>query len=184
MTLILPFSNYSLQRASVADAAARCDYQWRNRERLRPWEPLRDEAYYTISGVVARCLEQERQMALGNALYFVIKRRDDGAMAGECGFTNIVRGPFQACYLGFSLDGREEGRGLMQAALQIAIAQVFQSLRLHRIMANYRPENTRSGALLSRLGFVKEGYARRYLKINGVWQDHVLTARTNEDEPD
>jgi ribosomal-protein-alanine N-acetyltransferase len=44
-------------------------------------------------------------------------------------------------------------------------------------MANYMPRNDRSGRLLGRLGFEKEGYAKRYLKIEGLWEDHVLTAK-------
>ncbi|MNW20600.1 ribosomal-protein-S5-alanine N-acetyltransferase [compost metagenome] len=60
-----------------------------------------------------------------------------------------------------------------------AIAHVFQNMKLHRIMANYRPENARSARLLSRLGFQREGEARSYLQINGAWCDHVLTALIN-----
>lgn len=55
----------------------------------------------------------------------------------------------------------------------------FGTLRLHRIMANYLPHNTRSGAVLSRLGFKREGYAEAYLFINGKWQDHILTPLVN-----
>jgi ribosomal-protein-alanine N-acetyltransferase len=81
--------------------------------------------------------------------------------------------------LGFSIGGRYEGRGLMGEALGAAIEHVFNEYRLHRIMANHRPENLRSGNLLARLGFEREGLARAYLKINGEWADHVLTSRIN-----
>ncbi|WP_226383430.1 GNAT family N-acetyltransferase [Burkholderia mayonis] len=101
-------------------------------------------------------------------------------LSGVCHFTNIVRGPFQACHLGFSGDGALQGRGLMRAGLRVAIEHVlFGVLRLHRIMANYRPENGRSGRLLARLGFESEGFARRYLQIKGRWTDHVLTSLIN-----
>jgi ribosomal-protein-alanine N-acetyltransferase len=103
-----------------------------------------------------------------------------GAVLGRANFNNIVRGSFHACYLGYDLDKRAEGHGLMQEALSAAIAHVFgPPLRLHRIMANYLPHNQRSGALLRRLGFVPEGYARDYLFIDGAWRDHVMTALTN-----
>ena len=52
----------------------------------------------------------------------------------------------------------------------------FDELGLNRVMAGYLPHNERSATLLLRLGFEKEGYARRYLKINGKWEDHILTA--------
>jgi len=102
-----------------------------------------------------------------------------GPVMGTANFTQIVRGSFQACYLGYDLDKRAEGRGLMQEGLEAAIAHVFGPLRLHRIMANHLPYNQRSGALLRRLGFIPEGYARDYLFIDGAWRDHVMTALTN-----
>ena len=66
----------------------------------------------------------------------------------------------------------------MSEALRAATAWIFGELRLHRIMANYRPENARSGRVLERLGFVREGFAKDYLFIDGAWTDHVLTALT------
>jgi starch phosphorylase len=68
---------------------------------------------------------------------------------------------------------------LMQEALEAAIAYMFETQNLHRIMANYIPGNERSARLLERLGFEREGYAKAYLNIAGRWQDHVLTARVN-----
>lgn len=94
--------------------------------------------------------------------------------------TNIVRGPAQFCYLGYSVDYRHEGQGLMREGLAASISFGFTELNLHRIMANYRPDNVRSARLLERLGFVVEGYARKYLYLNGSWCDHVLTSVTNE----
>jgi ribosomal-protein-alanine N-acetyltransferase len=69
----------------------------------------------------------------------------------------------------------------MFEALQASIAYMFHEQDLHRIMANHVPENVRSAALLQRLGFEREGYAREYLKINGIWRDHVLTALVKPD---
>ena len=102
-------------------------------------------------------------------------------VVGTCNFTQIHGGAFRACVLGYQVARRHEGRGLMQEGLREAIGYAFRELRLHRIMANYRPENARSGRLLERLGFVKEGYAREYLYIDGAWRDHILTSRTNRD---
>ena len=67
----------------------------------------------------------------------------------------------------------------MTEALSAAIPFVFETIGMHRIMANYMPANERSGALLRKLGFEVEGFARNYLYINGGWQDHILTALTN-----
>ncbi len=67
----------------------------------------------------------------------------------------------------------------MAKVCQVAIEYAFKELDLNRIMANYMPVNTRSADLLNRLGFSQEGLARKYLKINGVWEDHVLTSKLN-----
>jgi ribosomal-protein-alanine N-acetyltransferase len=68
----------------------------------------------------------------------------------------------------------------MTRAVAVVVEHAFEALGLHRVMANYLPENTRSARLLQRLGFETEGVARRYLLIAGEWRDHVLTARVND----
>jgi len=108
-----------------------------------------------------------------------IFRRDDGAVAGTANLSEIVRGPFQAAYLGYSLAEREQGKGLMHEALTLLLRFAFKELNLHRIMANFVPSNDRSRAVLERLGFVVEGRANDYLRINGAWREHVLTSLTN-----
>lgn len=68
----------------------------------------------------------------------------------------------------------------MYEALGQSIRYMQQHQAMHRIMANYMPHNMRSGSLLTRLGFEREGYAKQYLQIDGQWRDHVLTALTDE----
>jgi len=81
--------------------------------------------------------------------------------------------------LGFSIARRFEGKGLMREALIAATNFMFEREGLHRIMANFRPENIRSERLLTSIGFRREGFARSYLQINGRWADHVLTSMIN-----
>ncbi len=152
-----------------------------NREHLTRWQPPEPNGLYTENfwrDYLKRSLEdfvQDRAMKL----VLFEKERPQGAVIGECNYSNFVRGPFQACYLGYKIDYRAEGRGLMREALTASISYAFETLRLHRIMANYIPTNERSGRLLRRLGFTVEGYARDYLLIDGEWRDHVLTSLTN-----
>lgn len=122
-----------------------------------------------------------REFEAGTSARWVILAPGGGPeeVVGTNNFTQIARGPFRACVTGYQVARRHEGHGLMFEALTATIDYAFRELRLHRIMANYRPENVRSGRLLERLGFVREGYARRYLFIDGDWRDHVLTSRTN-----
>jgi ribosomal-protein-alanine N-acetyltransferase len=151
-----------------------------NRAHLEPWSPPRPDGFYSEAFWRARLEVARDEFARGTAVRLVFVRGGrPGPIVGECNFTQIVRGPFQACSLGYAIDRRTEGRGLMAEALRAAIAYLFDDWRLHRIQANYRPENTRSGRLLDRLGFVVEGTARAYLFIDGAWRDHVLTSLTN-----
>ena len=107
--------------------------------------------------------------------------RDDREVIGSINLNAFVRGYFQACYLGYAVAERHQKKGLMSEAAALTLDFAFDELGLHRVMANYTPDNPASGRLLARLGFRIEGYAPRYLKIHGKWRDHVLTALTTEE---
>ncbi|WP_437734738.1 GNAT family N-acetyltransferase [Sorangium sp. So ce1335] len=156
-------------------------YFERNRDHLARWDPPRPEGFYTEAFWRERLLRDHDDLAADRALRLALQWRGDpeGEVIGVCNFTQFVRGAFQAATLGYSLDQRAVGSGVMFEALQAALAYMFDTLGFHRVMANYLPHNERSGRLLRRLGFVVEGYARDYLYIDGAWRDHVLTALTN-----
>jgi ribosomal-protein-alanine N-acetyltransferase len=100
---------------------------------------------------------------------------------GSIGLNAIARGPFQNTLLGYSLEGKLQGQGLMQEALSAVIAHAFSAeINLHRIQANVRPDNLRSLKVLARLGFEREGFARDYLFIHDKWHDHIMFALRNE----
>ncbi|ACY58708.1 ribosomal-protein-alanine acetyltransferase [Yersinia pestis D182038] len=117
----------------------------------------------------------------GSAYYFILLDPEEKEVRGVANFSNVLRGSFHACFLGYSLGERWQGQGLMFEALQPLIRYMQRQERMHRIMANYMPHNHRSGNLLARLGFEREGYAKDYLMIDGQWRDHVLTALTNKE---
>ncbi len=157
---------------------------------LERWSPPATPAFFGESFWRDRLAIAVEEFQAGRAARFVLQLRACGAgerespridapIVGTCNYTNVVRGPFLACHLGYQIAARHEGAGLMSEALRATNAFVFGSMRLHRIMANYRPENERSGRLLERLGFEREGLARDYLFIDGAWRDHVLTALVN-----
>ncbi len=153
----------------------------RNREHLAPWSPPRPESFFT-EDYWALTLESNRlSLKEERAARFFIE--SGSSIIGVCNLTDIVRGAFQSCHLGYSLDKDEQGQGLMSEALALAIPYAFGELRLHRIEANYLPANERSAKLLRRHGFDVNGYARDYLYIGGGWKDHVLSSLTNPDMP-
>ncbi len=166
-----------------ASAAPRlAAYAIDNERHLGRWEPPRPEGYFTDlywERRIERSLyERDHDLSLRLAIF----RRGDsdhGPVLGQVNFSNFIRGGFQACTLGYSVDRRSEGKGILTEALRAALPFLFEELSFHRVMANYIPTNERSGRLLRRLGFVVEGYARDYLFIGGSYQDHVLTALTN-----
>ncbi|HEX8185394.1 MAG TPA: ribosomal protein S5-alanine N-acetyltransferase [Blastocatellia bacterium] len=164
------------------DARRMLDYVQDNREHLAAWEPSRQAEYYALEFWIERLGLIAEEFKSGRSLWLMLADRNDesGRYLGMIHFSQIVRGPFQAAYLGYSLDHRAVGKGLMYEALTAAIKYVFEEMKLHRIMANYMPGNERSGRLLKRLGFIVEGYARDYLMLAGKWEDHILTAMVNE----
>jgi len=159
-------------------------YLAHNREHVAATSPPRHPSFYEELALEQRFRTGLEDFRAGRALPLLLFRRggEDGPVLGEITFSNIVRGPFLACYLGYNLDRDHVGQGLMYEALGAAIRYAFEELRLHRIMANYMPTNQRSGRLLRRLGFTVEGYARDYLFLGGAWQDHILTSLTNPAE--
>jgi ribosomal-protein-alanine N-acetyltransferase len=152
-----------------------------NRDHFAPWDPPPDpevngEAYWS-----RRLLENRADFDRGAScrLALFLREAPEGDVVGTASLTNVLRGPLQSAALGYKIAKPHEGKGLMREALEAVIRFGFDELCLHRICANYQPTNERSGALLRRLGFVVEGYARDYLYVGGAWKDHVLTALVN-----
>jgi ribosomal-protein-alanine N-acetyltransferase len=146
---------------------------------LDKWSPPAAPAFFTESFWRDRLAIAVEEFQAGRAARFVLQLRgkqSGSPILGTCNYTNIVRGPFQACHLGYQIARDREGQGLMAEALRATNAFAFETLRLHRIMANHRPENERSARLLERLGFAREGLAKDFLFIDGAWRDHVLTS--------
>lgn len=155
-----------------------------NAEHFRPWSPGVGAEYHSVTSWEQRLRQRRLEFDQGLSAHFIGLDDGESEVLGACSLTNIVQGPFQACHMGYSVARKYEGQGIMSAIVREVIDYAFKERRLNRIMANYMPGNGRSGALLERLGFEKEGYARRYLKINGRWEDHVLTALLNPSRSD
>lgn len=168
-----------IRLATERDALSIVEYQERNREHFEPWSPQAPDGFYTETFWRERIRQNLDEFHCGlSARFFLWDPEDSGKVVGNASLAEIVRGAFHACYLGYAVDAGAEGKGLMREGLQQIIAWGFDEPGLHRIMANYMPHNRRSGQLLRRLGFTVEGYARDYLKINGRWEDHILTSLT------
>ena len=154
-----------------------------SREQLEPWEPIPPSGLDLYSAE-AFDRELETHNTDREQRWLVIERATD-LIAGRIALTNIERGVFQNGRFGYWLGGSFEGKGLMTEALTLAVSHCFRpqidgGLGLHRVCANIMPSNTRSRNLLQRVGFVKEGYSKNYLQIQGNWEDHERWAKTVE----
>lgn len=168
-----------IRTISTDDAAFVADFYLRNEEHLRIWEPRRAEGYHSVDAWKVRLQEFEREYAEAKSAHFICFNPIAKDIVAICSLTNIIWGPFRACNMGYAVSERYQGQGLMKELCDDVIRYAFSELQLNRIMANYMPCNQRSEILLNRLGFVKEGLARNYLKINDRWEDHVLTSLVN-----
>jgi len=111
---------------------------------------------------------------------FIVVRNADNALVGGLTLANIRRGVAQAGSLGYWMGLPFARKGYMTEAVRAIIPFAFDTLRLHRLEAACIPTNLGSTRLLEKTGFVREGYAREFLCINGVWQDHLLYARLKD----
>jgi [ribosomal protein S5]-alanine N-acetyltransferase len=113
-----------------------------------------------------------RRAGRDDTLFFLICRRDDGAIAGVANVSEIVRGNFRSAYLGYFAFEPFDGRGYMSEGIRLVLRHVFGRQGLHRIEANIQPGNRRSAKLVEAIGFRCEGFSPKYLKIRGRWRDH------------
>ena len=163
-------------------AGALADFHERNRAHLAPWDPPTEPGFCTEAVQARRLRDAAALFAAGTGFRYLLQPiGDPRRVIGSINFTNVVRGAFQSCTLGYALDQACEGQALMTEALRCAIAEMFApQINLHRIQAAFQPENWRSAEVLKRLGFHDEGVASDYLFIDGVWRTHRLVALLNK----
>ena len=154
----------------------------RNRAHLAPWDPPTEPGFYTAAVQTRRLRKAAAAFAAGTGFRYLLQPIGDAQrVIGTVHFSNIVRGAFQSCNLGYALDQAVEGQALMTEALRCAIGEVFSPrVNVHRIQAAYRPENWRSAEVLKRLNFQDEGVCPDYLFIDGLWRVHRLVALLNK----
>jgi [ribosomal protein S5]-alanine N-acetyltransferase len=144
---------------------------------LTPWEPTWPADDLARSSFRRRIRRYAEDLRTDQGYAFLIIRNADSVLVGGLTLANIRRGVAQAASLGYWMGLPYVRCGYMTAAVRAIIPFAFATLRLHRLEAACIPTNAGSIRLLESTGFVREGYAREYLCINGIWQDHLLYAR-------
>lgn len=163
-------------------APAMARFHARNRHHLRmamTVQPEMEEPDYWDKELTRR----QAAMQAGQAVHLIGLAKDavDQEIGSLTSFWAIEQGDFQACTLSFMVDRMLEGRNLGFAVVAPAVREVLRRYGLHRVMATHLPENLRSAALLRRLGFTVEGYARDFVRVGGNWRDNVLLSLVVDD---
>ena len=166
-----------LRAPQMSDHAEWSALREASRDFLTPWEPTWPADDLTRAAFRRRIRRYAEDQRSDLAYPFFIFRKSDSVLVGGLTLANIRRGCAQAASLGYWMGAAHAGQGYMTAAVGGLVPFAFSTLKLHRIEAACIPDNAASIRLLEKTGFVREGYAREYLCINGTWQDHVLYAR-------
>lgn len=148
---------------------------------LTPWEPIWPADDLTRAGFRRRLRRYTEDILDDRAYPFLIFREQDGVLVGAITLANVRRGIVQSGTIGYWVGEGFAGQGYMTQALRVLLPTLFGELRLHRVEAACILTNIPSMRVLEKCGFAREGIARRYLCINGVWQDHYLYGLLSED---
>jgi ribosomal-protein-alanine N-acetyltransferase len=162
-------SRIAIARGAQSDRAELLRANQDSRALHLPWvEPFTDDAGF--DAWLARSLT-------GPNVGLVAREIATARIVGVVNINEIVAGAFHSAYLGYYGMAWCAGRGLMTETVGLAVRYAFDTLGLHRVEANIQPDNTRSIALVRRLGFTREGFSPRYLRVGGAWRDHERWAR-------
>ena len=163
----------SLRAPRLTDHGHWADLRALSRDYLQPWEPIWASDDLSRAAFRRRIAVYDRERELGHAWPFFIYDEEDRLVGGVT-LSNVRRGIAEAGTLGYWMGRPYAGRGHATAAVKAVSRYAFRSLGLHRLEAACVPTNAASRRVLEKAGFRLEGEARAYLKINGVWADHLL----------
>jgi len=171
-----------IRQLELSDAEDLLKLEVENRDFFQLYSPLKDEKFYTIDGQVER-IEKNVLLTKQDSVYsFGIFLTDSKQLIGNVTLSEVARGNYQSCWIGYYLDRKHNGKGYMTKAVKLVVDYGFNELKLHRIEAGVMPHNIRSIKVLEKAGFHKEGIAIENVKINGSWENHQTLAIVNNEE--
>jgi [ribosomal protein S5]-alanine N-acetyltransferase len=169
--IVLRGNNIELRLLTPEDSEDLMAYYLRNKEHLKPFEPARDDSFYTLEVQRKILMESYKQFLNGVSVNCGIYK--EGNLIGKIQISNIVYGIFRSAFIGYSIDKNEQGHGYAKEALSLMLDYAFEDLELHRIEASTLVDNIRSQKVLKGCGFEEVGINKDYLFINGGWKDHI-----------
>ena len=173
-------SRLILRTIDESDITELIDYYRRNRKFLEPWIPKFGEEFFTHEFQLRR-LKYEKELSDNGTeyRYRIFKKDEPEKNIGNIAVSNIIRGVLQSGFLGYSIDEKENSKGIATEGIKKIIEVSFSEFKLHRLEANVIPANAPSIRVLEKLNFVREGYSEKYCRINDIWQDHIRFAIIN-----
>ncbi|MEK0313405.1 GNAT family N-acetyltransferase [Cohnella sp. 56] len=169
-----------LRRLTGSDATGLLDLRRRNRAFFEPFEPIRPDREFASEGIRDLLSQDALHWERGSGYGFGIFLGGEDKLVGRVNLSNVVRGAWESCTVGYYLDKDMNGRGLMTEALGLALEYAFGEAGLHRVQAAVMPRNLPSIRVVEKNGFRYEGLAEYYLKINGRWEHHHIYSLTRE----
>lgn len=148
---------------------------------LAPWEPVWPADDLTKLSFRRRIRRYQREIRNGTGYPFFVFSPDGETLLGGLTLSQVQRGVTQSTILGYWMGAAHAGKGFMSAGVRAVVGFAFDTLHLNRLEAACLPHNNASIRLLEKVGFQREGYARKYLCIDGRWQDHLLYGFIRDD---
>ena len=173
--------NLILRSLDIEDLIVLKNYLLENQDFMKEWSPTTDSSFYENENLEKIIFDEIKQNENKSALKLHLFLKKENKLIGSISLSNIVYGPFLSCFLGYKLHKDYLKKGYMSQALEKIINIAFDEFKLHRIEANIIPKNTASQKLVQKFGFENEGLSKKYLKINGVWEDHYHYVLLNKD---
>ncbi len=169
-----------IRRLEMDDLHPLLDLRVRNREFFQPYEPHTPDSHYTLEGHKEILEKVQRSWENDTGYGFGIYLSSNNQLIGRVNVSNIVRGAWESCTMGYFLDETCNGQGYTTEAVKLAIKFAFGPADLHRVQAAAMPRNKGSIRVLEKVGFRYDGFSEYYLKINGMWEHHNLYSITRE----
>ena len=142
-----------------------------NRPYLVPWLPWAAEQTHERTLEYIRAVR--RQEGANDGFQRAI--RSKGSIVGIVGF-HSVNWPHRSTSIGYWLDERHQGRGLMTSAVRALVDHAFGVWDLHRVVIQAAIDNQPSRAIPERLGFRQEGVHREAERIGEHYNDLAIYA--------
>lgn len=171
----------TLRTLGPHDAQQTTELILRNKYYWSQYEPLHHDSYYLYETQYRKIVESLHLLRENREFSFGIFDNVTQQLVGQISLFSIKRLPYSSGFIGYSIDEQFIGRGLATEAVQLAVEFAFSTVKLHRVEAYVSPKNSGSIRVLEKGQFVQEGLLRKFLFINGVWEDHYLYALLVDD---